>query len=191
VLSDLFAFLGGELLVFYVIAVLSTFVLVIQLLLMVLGFDDMDGDLEIDDGANVVSLRSLTGFFGGFGWTGVIMLENGASLAAAIGVGFGVGLILMFSIVFLMRFVYSLRESGTIDFNNAIGQVGTVHVSVPPGESGSGQVRVLVQGRFKVVSAQTKSAEPIPAGRKVKVQALVDPLTILVMPLGEAEHQEV
>lgn len=191
-LSDLFAFLGGELLVFYAIAIAASLILVVQLLLLILGFDDMDGGgVDLDDGANVLSLRSLTGFFGGFGWTGVIMLENGASLMAAIGGGFGVGLILMFAIVFLMRFVYSLKETGTIDFENAIGQVGTVHVTVPAEATGEGRVRVMVQGRIKVVSAQTESAEPIPAGRKVKVRALVDPLTILVVPLGEAEQQEV
>ena len=190
-LSDLFSLLGGELLVFYAIAILASLVLLVQLFLMLLGFDDLEaGDVALDDGAGFLSFRSLTGFFGGFGWTGVVMLENGASLMSAIGGGFGVGLILMFSVVFLMRFVYSLKENGTVDLNNAVGQVGTVHVSVPPSESGAGRVRVMVQGRLKVVSAHTRSVERIPVGRKVTVQRLLDPVTLLVEPLGETEEEE-
>ena len=175
---------------FYAIAIVASLVLVVQLLLLLVGFDDLGGgEAAFDDAANFISVRSLTGFFGGFGWTGVIMLENGASLPTAIAGGFGVGLVLMFSVVFLMRFVYSLRESGTVDLNNAIGQVGTVHVSVPPNESGAGRVQVLVQGRIKVVSAHTRSAERIPAGRNVVVRALADPLTLLVEPVETTDEK--
>ena len=54
-----------------------------------------------------------------------------------------------------MKLLYSLKESGNIDFQNAIDQIGTVYLTVPPNESGPGKVRVMVQGRLKIVTAYT------------------------------------
>ena len=180
-------FLEGAsgLLVFYSIAIIASLVLVVQIILAAFGFDDIDSvDLDVGNGLSFLSLRSLTGFFGGFGWTGVIMLENEASLGAAIAAGVVAGLLLMVSIAYLMKLIYSLGESGTIDFRNAVGQVGTVYMRVPASQSGPGQVRVMVQGRLTMVSAFTNAAEPIPAEKKIRVTAMVDSRTVLVEPLG-------
>ena len=170
-------------------AILASLVLVVQIVLMAFGFDDTEG-LDAGDGLSLISFRSLTGFFGGFGWAGVLMLENGSSMVAATGVGFGVGLVLMASVAYVMKVLHSLKESGTIDFAAAIGEVGTVYVSIPAAQTGGGQVRVMVQGRLKVVPAYTKSSTSITSERKVRVIALVDSGTLLVEPLGETVEKE-
>ena len=41
------------------------------------------------DGLTFLSLRSVTGFFGGFGWTGVLALQTGLSLSVAVRLGVG------------------------------------------------------------------------------------------------------
>lgn len=182
--------------VYWAIALIASAILVLQILAMVLGFGDLDSsdfdelDLEGADGSGYISFRSLTGFFGGFGWTGVILLEGGASFLVATGAGLVVGAALMFAVASFMRFIYSLRESGTINYANAIGQVGTVYLPIPPLESGPGQVQVLVQGRMKIVAAYAKAPETIPSASKVRVLALVDTGTVLVEPLGPVEQEE-
>ena len=80
-----------ELLLFYTIAVVASLILLIQLAAMALGLGD-DLDVDMDDldhpsGLSILSVRSITGFFGGFGWTGVIALEKGLSVLAATGLG--------------------------------------------------------------------------------------------------------
>jgi hypothetical protein len=183
-------FLEGlsALLVFYSIAVLASLVLLIQIGLALLGFDEVD--VDAGDGLSFLSLRSLIGFLGGFGWTGVILLENGVSLPAATAVGIGVGFLFMLSIAYVMKALYSLGESGYIDLANAVGQVGTVYLTVPAGQAGSGPVRVLVQGRLMMASAQTRAGQSIPSERKIRVAGLIDSRTLLVEPLGGATREE-
>jgi hypothetical protein len=181
-----------DLMIFYTIAIVATLVLLVQLAMMLLGADhDVDADVDVDihdfdhpSGLNLFSLRSVTGFFGGFGWAGVVALESGLSMLAAGVIGTVVGGILMLSVAYIMRVLYSLRESGTLDFKNALGEVGTVYLPIPPNQSGPGQIRVMIQGRLKVIPAYTEVGEKIPSGRKVKVLALLDPRTVLVEPLG-------
>ena len=189
-----FSAMGVPLIVFYSMAILASIILVIQVLLMLFGFDGDSGlgmdDLGETEGLGFISVRSLTGFFGGFGWMGVIMLESGSALPIATATGVGVGGILMLSVAYMMKILYSLKESGTIDFENAIDQVGTVYLSVPPNESGPGKVQVMVQGRLKIVTAYTKSGEKILSQKKVKVTELLDPRTLLVEPLGAGTKEE-
>ena len=185
---DWYTNLTLELMIFYAIALIASFILVIQFLMTIIGVgDDLDFDIdELDhtDGLSILSLRSLTGFFGGFGWTGVVALEYGLSMPVATVLGAVVGGILMFSVAYLMRLFYSLQESGTILYENAIGQVGTVYLPVPPNQSAPGKVRVMIQGRLKVIPAYTKLGERIPSQRKVKILELLDARTVLVEPLG-------
>ncbi len=167
-----------ELLLFYTIAVVASLILLIQLAAMALGLGD-DLDVDMDDldhpsGLSILSVRSITGFFGGFGWTGVIALEKGLSVLAATGLGAVVGFVLMLSVAYVMKALYSLGESGTIDLRNAIGQIGTVYLPIPPNQSGPGRVRIMIQGRLKVILAYTKTSEKILSEKKVKVSALLD-----------------
>ncbi len=187
-----------DLMVFYAIAFVASVVLAVQVVMMVLGIgDDMDVDADagIGDpghptGLHIFSLRSMTGFFGGFGWTGVIARESGLSVLAASGLGAVVGAILMLSVAYLMKLLYSLWESGTIDYQNAVGALGTVYMPIPPNLSGAGQIRVMVQGRLKVIPAYTRLGDRIPIEKKVKVVELLDPGTVLVEPLRPDTEKE-
>ena len=190
-MSDLFAFLGGPLIIFYSIAIIASIFLVVQLLLTALGFGDGDVDVDTDlDGGNVISFRSLTGFFGGFGWTGVVLLENGFSLAIAILGGMGVGIGLMLTFAYLMRVFYSLKESGNVDLRNAIGHVATVYVAIPPAGTGAGQVRIMVQGRLQVLEATTNATERSPSEHRVRVADVADSGTLLVEPVSNPDAKE-
>ncbi len=183
-----FATLGLPLFIFYGIAIVASLILIVQVGLMIFGLgDDLDADMDdVGDpgGLHILSLRSLTGFFGGFGWTGAILLGKGSSLVIAIVAGAGVGGVLMLSVAYLMSLLYSLRESGNIDYKDAIGQIGTVYLTIPPDQSGPGKIRVMIDGRLKVVLAYTKFNEQMSSERKVRVVAQLDARTLMVEPLG-------
>jgi hypothetical protein len=188
--------LALDLQVFYGIGILATLLLIIQLVMTVLGaegdapLEGMDGldlpegpaavDVEHGDGLGLISTRTVVAFLAGFGWTGAIARGGGMSVAAAALVGLVVGFVLMLLVFWLMRGLYSLRQSGSLDYRNAVGETGTVYVSIPPAGEGSGQIQVLVQGRLATVAAATAGAQRIPSGAQVRVVKLLAGNTLQV-----------
>lgn len=190
-LESLTNFLGGPLPIFYGIAGIASLVLLVQLAMTALGFDDLDGADDAEFGSDIFTFRSLTGFFGGFGWTGVLMLENGFSVGVSTLAGIVAGTLLMMSFVYLMRLMYSLRESGTVDLTTAVGRTGTVYVSIPEGGSAHGQIQVIVGGRVQVLPATTRSGRRIPSGSQVRILELIDATTLLVEPMEPVTNKEI
>ena len=170
---------------FYAIAISTSLLMVVQLVLMVLGFDGDDFDDVAGGEVHVLSVRTITAFFAGFGWTGVAALQSGAGLPLALLAAVAVGGVFMGGVLLLMRTLYSMRHSGTLDYNNAIDEVGQAYVRIPPAMSGSGQVQVKVQGRLIVAPAFTRSETEIPTRAPVRVVALLDQNTLVVEPLGD------
>ena len=172
--------------VFYAIALATSAILLLQLLLALFGLGG-DGDFDADahDAAvGVLSVRTVTAFFTGFGWGGVAALARGSGLLGAIAVALLAGGILMAAVFFLMRGLYALRSSGTLDYANAIGQTATVYLPVPAAMAGAGQIEVLVQGRLCVVAAMTRGGERLANQTRVRVVELFDPRTLIVEPAG-------
>lgn len=172
--------------IFYGTGVVAAIALAIEMLLTLFGLSqhdlpDVGGDHP--DQIGMLSVRTITGFFFGFGWTGVIAIKSGLGLTAAIFAALAVGVVFLLGIYLLMRALFSLHASGTLDYNNAIGQTGTVYVTVPPHRGGGGQVEVLVQGRLQTVACMTSHPAPLAPQSKVKVVALIDAGTLEVQPL--------
>ena len=176
--------------VFYTVAWAATALLVLQLLLTLFGFDgDGDADFDADghgSGMGILSVRSVTAFFAGFGWGGVVALRAGLGLAAATLVALAIGGTLMGAVVAMMRVFSSMRHSGTLDYANAVGVVGNVYLPIPGAMQGPGQVEVLVQGRLCVVQAFTRAPEKIPSQARVRVTETLDQQTLVVEPLEGA-----
>jgi hypothetical protein len=145
-------------------------------------FDDATGAGEV----HVLSVRTVTAFFAGFGWAGVAALQSGASLLRALVVATGVGAVFMGGVLLLMKGLYGMRHSGTIDYANAIGEIGSVYLRIPPAMSSPGQIEVTVQGRLRVVEAFTESETEIPNRARVRVTGLIDRTTLIVEPLVPA-----
>jgi hypothetical protein len=177
-----------EMQVFYGVAIVSTTVLVFQTLLMLIGLgDDLHvGDVDVSPagshlaGLHVLSVRTIVAFLAGFGWTGIAVHEAGGSLPVAIAAGLAVGFVLMYSVVYLMRTLTGLGSSGTLDYRNAIGQIGSVYLPIPAKLAGNGQIEVMVQGRLMVVHACTRGDQAFANQAKVKVVDLLDQTTLLV-----------
>jgi hypothetical protein len=93
------------------------------------------------------------------------------------------GLFFLWSAWKTMKGLHSLKADGTIDYANAVGNVGTVYIPIHPGRKGGGQIQVKVQGRERTVLAITDSETEIGNLEKVRIIEKIDQLTVLVAPL--------
>src|SRR6476659_10229374 len=110
--------------IFYAIGLFSLAVLLLQIVLTLLGVGHHDADFSghgaHDTGIGLLTVRTVTAFFVGFGWTGVIMLNRGYSMVAAILAGTGIGMVFLLVTWFLIRNLLRLQSSGgNVDYHNA------------------------------------------------------------------------
>ena len=185
--------------VLYAIAATSSLVLILQLLLNLIGLAgheaDFGGHSDVDvspdtpdldghsSGLGLISFRAVTAFFVGFGWTGIVMINNGMHQSLAIVIATAVGCFFVFVVFYLMKQILGLAETGNIDYANAVGEIGTIYLPVPPGRSGRGQVQIKVQGRLRELHALTDHREQIKSGTPVRVVEILGGATMLVKKL--------
>ena len=177
---------------FYTIAFISTMALVGQMLLLLFGVGDGDVDIAAgaadvdvgDGGLHVISVRSVIAFLAGFGWTGVVATKENLSIYWVHTISIAVGASFMLGVFYLMKTLHGMGHSGTLDYKNAIGVVGTVYLPIPAKMESPGQVEIMVQGRLVVVTAYTKEDKEISSQTKVKVLELLDQQSMIVEPLS-------
>ena len=190
-MSEWFGGLSIEQQVYYGLAIVATLMVSIQTLMMFIGGGDLvdAGDFDMDgagdhpSGIQLLSSRTVFGFLLGFGWTGVMLSRDSqgpeyTAVAATV-----VGLLFASSIFYLMRFLNSLKHSGTLDYANAVGEVGTVYLPIPAGMDGTGRIQVIVQGRLKEIQALTRHSERLDNRARVRVVELLDDNTLNVEPV--------
>jgi len=168
---------------FLVIALVASAFLALQLLLLMFGADmdfDSDMDVEASDGGGFMSVRSLTAFFGGFGWAGLAARQAGWSGAASLLLGLAVGVAFFVIAGFLFMEARKLTSSGNVDYGSSVGLVGTVYLSVPPNRNGAGKVEVNASGRVSIVSAMSSDEVALPSSTRVRVIEVIDSTTVLV-----------
>lgn len=173
--------------IFYAIGLVSIAILLIQILLTFVGIgSDHDAELahgEHATGLSFLSVRTITAFFVGFGWAGVVILNHGYSVLAAILGGTATGTVFLLVTAMLIHNLLRLQSSGNIDYRNAIGVVGSVYSTIPGAERGGGQIELMLQGRLMMAEAYTKAAPDLKPGSKARVIDLIGQSTLLVEPL--------
>ena len=177
-------------LVFVVCAAFGGALFVVRLILMFMGAadseapDGMDVDgMDVDgmdiDSADVsdtdisfklLSLQGITAFFMMFGLVGWAVIRQGEGnypplVPIASGTVGGLATIWVMKKIF--QFATSLQSSGTMDLKNAIGQEGTVYLTIRPGDIG--KVQVNVQNTQSVLNAITEGDEEIKTGADVRI----------------------
>ena len=172
------------------IGVFSSLILTIQMGMVMLGGAVDMPEAEIADtgeggASGIFSIRTIGAFFAGFGWAGAAMLQAGHSTGAATFVASLSGSAFLGVVIYLMSYLHSLRQEGTLDYTNAIGNVGNVYLPIPPKRKGMGQVEVMVQGRLRIVQALSDSDKKIGNRVAVRVTETIDEQTILVKPLED------
>ena len=174
---------------FYGLGIIAGILTLFMAVMALFGLGDHDTDIgdaagDHMEGSSLFSTKPITGFFLGFGWSGGIALESGASLGKAMLIAFAAGTALMLALAWVIRTMYSLRNDGTRQINDAIGAIGTVYVTLPPARAGGGQINVTVSGRLETLAALNAALRSIPSGEKVKVVGVFDTNTVLVEPLA-------
>jgi len=178
--------------IFYAIGLFSLAVLLLQIFLTLVGVGhhgdtDLTGHGPHDSGIGLLTVRTVTAFFVGFGWTGVIMLNRGYGNLAAIFAGTGVGVVFLLATASLIRGLLGLQSSGgNVDYHNAIGAVGKVYLTIPAAEAGGGQIEIMIQGRLMMAEAYTKASSNLKPETKAKVIGVIGQSTLLVEPLRDS-----
>lgn len=189
--------MDGAMKTFVAIGLISSLVLTIQMVLALMGgaIEGVEGDFDIGDGGEggatgILSIRSIGAFFTGFGWTGAAAIQNGLGTGTATFAATLVGGIFLGLVVYLMSYLHSLREEGTLNYKNCVGEVGTVYLPIPPNRKGIGQIEVMVQGRLRIVKSVTDCEKKIANQVAVRVTEIVDQQTLLVSPLEQESNPE-
>jgi membrane protein implicated in regulation of membrane protease activity len=128
------------------------------------GHDNSNTDISF----KTMSLQGLTSFFMMFGLVGWAMLRQSqfspsVSILGAMVAGFGT----VFVIKQIFQWAGTMQSSGTLNMNNAIGQQGTVYLTIHPGQTG--KVQITVQGSLMILDARCEPEQEIKTGQPVRV----------------------
>lgn len=185
--------------IFALIAIPSTLILLIQTVMLLIGFGDGgDGDVDGDefleagasegDGLVLFSVRGIVSMLTVMGWSAVALLEVMWPVPAIL-IAVALGVATLFGMAMLMRAVSRLQASGNLDVENAVGKVAEVYIPIPPKGTGTGKVTMTLQEKYCELSAITVSRERLATGSFVRVVA-VDGTGVLVVESLVAEREE-
>ena len=154
----------------------------LQTVLMLLGIDGGDshtGLADADISFKFISLQGLTAFFMMFGLVAfTLSRQHGASHLVAVGSGAVAGVFTTWFISRLFVFMKRLQADGTERIENAVGQEGTVYLTIRAGQSG--QVQISFQNRIRHLNAVAEDGVEIPTGARVKVVRIIAGNTLSV-----------
>lgn len=181
--------------IFFLIAAPATVLLIVQIVMMLIGFGsggdtdadcdcdvdcDCDCDVDVSDGGEVLdadhgfglfTVRGLIAFFTVGGWVGYTLSDNHVVLAVILALASGgLALVLM---GLLLKWLTSLQSNGNLRYDDAIGLIGDVYLTVPPKDNGKGKINVLLNERLTELSAVQTGETPIQTGKKVKIIGVI------------------
>ena len=190
---ETFKSMDGMLQVYWILAAVSSIILIIQAIMTFIGFDadsDVDmstapdqipesGDAAFDAaGFHLVSVKSVICFILGFGWTGVLCwnyIPNRVLLGLLAAV---VGLIFMSLIAFLLFQMMKLNRDNTFRVEQTIGLPADVYLRIPGNRKQTGKITVSLNGSTHELEALSDT--DIPTGAKVRIKEIVQAETVLV-----------
>lgn len=183
---------------YLICAVVGGLIMVIQFLMMILGFGDFNdvdvpddapdvdldgGDVDAGDtdvsGANMISLArflsfrvivAASAFFGVLGlWADSAKFHPMVSLAIALLGGWIAGA----AVAFVMGFINKLQSSGNVKLESAVGKTATVYIPIPEHKTNTGKIQLSIQGRIDEIEAMTPGPA-LPSGAAVVIKEIVD-----------------
>lgn len=153
---------------------------------------DVDADFDVGEGVEGVdesyasfklfSFQSVAAFFMMFGLVGLALRKEANVVEAWAILGAVVAGVFSFWVIGkIISLMKRLQSSGTMNLANAIGQEGSVYLTVPA--DGVGKVRVTVQDHLKVFNAVSGKGEDIKTGEQVTVVSVTGGNTLVVEKL--------
>ena len=162
--------------------------MILQFLLMLIGFDGSDGsdigDVDIDhpDTVGVFKMLSIRSIFAGiafFGLGGLSGLSAGLWKPISFLLGIIFGLIAIVVVYYLYRSIEQLKSDGTISDKTLVGATGSVYVKIPGNNEGVGKVLLSQQDRTMEYEAVTSGSELV-SGTPVSVVRIVSSTVVEV-----------
>lgn len=175
--------------IFWFLAIPSSVLLILQLILTVVGLDGADGDTDVDfdgdmdtdfdgdtgafDDFPILSVRNFIAFFVMTGWVGIAMTRSGASNFLTILVALFAGLTSMVVMTILFKLLMGLASSGNVSIKDAIGKNGEVYMPIPGNMKDFGKINITVAEKMLECKAVTKG-ESIETGTAIKVVDIIN-----------------
>ena len=192
--------------IFMTIAIPATVVMLLQTILLLVGFSfggdgeigdvgesdtdldvgtEADGDLEPHDidGLRIFTVRGIVAMLAVGGWIGVMLCDLGVHPALCVSVAAISGLIALFIAAYTIKLSLKLQDNGNIELKNAVAHTATVYIPIPPARSGTGKVTMNLQERFIEIDALTDHDEKLPTGAMVQVISVTDKNEVIVRPM--------
>jgi hypothetical protein len=133
----------------------------------------------------VLSFRALVTAITFFGLGGLSAIEATGDPSISLGVAVVAGAGSLLAVIWAMRLLMRLKADGTTRIGRAVGITGTVYLSVPANQEGTGKVTVKLQNRTVEYLAVTRH-EALACGTCVQVVAVVGPHTVEVISAPQA-----
>ncbi len=179
--------------IFFCVAAPATLFLIAQIILMIIGFGsgaDVDTDVDVDVdlsadgdvldadvGFSLFTVRGLTAFLTVGGWVGYTLADG--KLAIAVTAALLSGMAALVAMAFLLKWLTTLQSNGNLNYNQAVGSIGEVYLTIPAKDAGKGKVNVMLNERYTELSASQEGEEPIPTGAKVKIVSVLGDFVIV------------
>jgi hypothetical protein len=174
---------------YWIIAGVTSFIFVIQMIMTFVGMDasdglsaDFDGDMDGDGPFQFFSLRNLINFLLGYGWGGICFYDIFASKLWVNIFAFLTGFLFFLLFFLIIKQLLKLNRDNTFQIRDTLGNAAEVYLTIPEGKSGKGKIQISVKGAFHEIDALTEG-EKIPTGGKVRVIEIIDNQTVLVVKL--------
>lgn len=173
---------------FWAVAILFSFMFVVQTILSFIGgdddgaFGDSDEYVEGDGGIDYqfFTVKNFITFFTVFGWVGLGCLKGNLPIGQVILWATLSGIAIVLIMFFLFSRMAKLRSSGTLLIQNALHKPAETYLRIPSLRTGYGKVHVRIQGSLRELRALTDDEEDIPTGKPVTIIGIINESILLV-----------
>lgn len=178
------------------IGMISGGFLVLLLLISIVSGLDFDGDVDFDTGGDADSdaggmglIKSVLTLFSVGSFTArAVLLNSDWSWPVAITTGIIGGVVAIFLLTQLLRFLLKQQEEGNYQLWEAIDKTGKVYVPIPA--NGLGRITLELHGTFREIPARSATGKAIATNSEVLVtEAGEEYLLVVEMPSEPAKER--
>ena len=190
---DLFDFITSPLMaVYFISAVFGGIFVVLQLLLMLIGFggDDGGGDFsDADDRAfptelsKILTFRTINAGITFFGLGGLAGLTYGTTQWGSVIIAIISGCVAVYTVFYMYFLIDRMKTDGTLSQKTLVGCTGNVYIRIPPGKAGMGKVLVSQQGRTAEYDAITAGETELKTNTPIVVIGVISTTVVEVVPI--------
>lgn len=147
------------------IAIPTSLIFVIQMIMTFIGVEthdglsaDFDSDLQGGDAPfQLFTFRNMINFMLGFSWTGISFYNLIENQTILITLSFVIGASFVMVFFMIIRQIERLAEDNSFKISNALNKTASVYLPIPGKKAGAGKIQVSVKGSFHELDAITES----------------------------------